>query len=136
MKLYTYAVAPNPRRVGLLMKYKGIEIESQEIDLVAKEQFSPEFSAINPRLTLPALVLADGTMPNSTHSRIHQHLGQRRFGGWRFLPLVRFGHRADEIWRVVIRDVLQGVSNAGNQVFLTNDRHTIFAVSKTAVCAI
>ena len=66
MKLYTYAVAPNPRRVGLLMKYKGIEIESQEIDLVAKEQFSPEFSAINPRLTLPALVLADGTMLTDT----------------------------------------------------------------------
>ncbi|WP_269619034.1 glutathione S-transferase family protein [Zhongshania sp. BJYM1] len=66
MKLYTYAAAPNPRRVGLLMKYKGIELDTQEIDLMAKEQFSPAFSAVNPRLTLPTLVLDDGTTLSET----------------------------------------------------------------------
>ncbi|CAA0087612.1 Protein LigF [Zhongshania aliphaticivorans] len=66
MKLYTYAVAPNPRRVGLLIKYKGIDIDTQEIDLTAKEQFSQEFSAINPRATLPTLVLDDGTTLSDT----------------------------------------------------------------------
>lgn len=59
MKLYTYALAPNPRRVGLLMKYKGIEIDTQEVDLAAKEQFLPAFSTVNPRLTLPTLVVSD-----------------------------------------------------------------------------
>lgn len=66
MKLYTYALAPNPRRVGLLMKYKGIELETQEIDMMAKEQLSPEFRAVNPRLTLPTLVLNDGTTLSDT----------------------------------------------------------------------
>ncbi|MBQ0796051.1 glutathione S-transferase family protein [Zhongshania sp.] len=66
MKLYTYALAPNPRRVGLMMKYKGIELETQEIDLAAKEQFSPEFSAVNPRLTLPSLVFDDGAIISDT----------------------------------------------------------------------
>ena len=66
MKLYTYAPAPNPRRVGLLMKYKGIELETQEIDMMAKEQLSPAFSAVNPRLTLPTLVLDDGTILSDT----------------------------------------------------------------------
>jgi glutathione S-transferase len=66
VKLYTYAIAPNPRRVGLLMKYKGIDLATQEVDLAAKEQFSPDFSAVNPRLTLPTLVLDDGTTLSDT----------------------------------------------------------------------
>jgi glutathione S-transferase len=66
VKLYTYALAPNPRRVGLLMKYKGIELETQEVDMMAKEQLSPAFSAVNPRLTLPTLVLNDGTTLSDT----------------------------------------------------------------------
>jgi glutathione S-transferase len=66
VKLYTYPLAPNPRRVGLLMKYKGIELEIQEVDMMAKEQFSPAFSAVNPRLTLPTLVLSDGTTLSDT----------------------------------------------------------------------
>ncbi|WP_448214171.1 glutathione S-transferase family protein [Colwellia sp. MEBiC06753] len=62
MKLYTFPVAPNPMRVGYLLKYKGIEIETIEINLKEKQQFTPEFLAVNPNATVPALQLDDGTL--------------------------------------------------------------------------
>lgn len=66
MKLYTFDAAPNPRRVGLLLKYKGVKIDTQAIDLMAKEQFADSFRAINPRSTLPTLQLDDGTVLTDT----------------------------------------------------------------------
>ncbi len=60
MKLYTYDPVPNPRRLTLFMKYKGIEIETQQIDLMAAEQLEDTYRAINPECTVPALVLDDG----------------------------------------------------------------------------
>ena len=61
MKIYTYDPAPNPRRLALFMKYKGIEIDSQQVDLGTGEQLSPEYRKINPEGTVPTLVLDDGT---------------------------------------------------------------------------
>jgi glutathione S-transferase len=66
VKLYTFDVAPNPRRVGLLLKSKGVNIDTQQIDLMTKEQFSGSFCEINPRSTLPTLVLDDGTVLTDT----------------------------------------------------------------------
>lgn len=62
MKLYTYDPAPSPQRVALFMKYKGIEIESQQIDMMAGEQLGDKYKAMVPEQTLPALVLDDGTV--------------------------------------------------------------------------
>jgi len=62
MKLYTYDRAPNPQRLGLFMKYKGIAIETQQIDLMAGEQMEAPYRSINPACTVPALVLDDGTL--------------------------------------------------------------------------
>jgi glutathione S-transferase len=60
MKLYTYDMAPNPARLKMFMDYKGIEIETVQIDMAKLEQHTPEFVAINPEATLPTLVLEDG----------------------------------------------------------------------------
>lgn len=62
MKLYTYDPAPNPRRLALFLKLKGIEVETQQIDLAAREQLDAAYRAINPTCTVPALVLDDGTV--------------------------------------------------------------------------
>jgi len=62
MKLYTYDPAPNPRRLTLFMKYKGIEIETQQVDLMAAQQLEDSYKAVNPECTVPALVLDDGTV--------------------------------------------------------------------------
>lgn len=60
MKLYTYDPAPNPRRVALLLKYKGVELDAEQVDLTKGQQMSAEFSAINPQWTVPALQLDNG----------------------------------------------------------------------------
>ncbi len=62
MKLYTYDPAPNPRRLALFLKLKGIEIETQPVDMLVAEQLSDAYRAVNPACTVPALVLDDGTV--------------------------------------------------------------------------
>ena len=62
MKLYTYDPAPNPQRLAHFLKYKGIEIEPQQVDMLSGEQLGDDYAAINPDKTLPALVLDDGTV--------------------------------------------------------------------------
>ena len=61
MKLYTYDPAPNPKRLQMFMDYKGIEIETVQVDMMTKEQRSESYLAINPLGTVPALVLDDGS---------------------------------------------------------------------------
>jgi glutathione S-transferase len=61
MKLYTYDPAPNPRRLTLFMQYKGIELDTQQVDLGTAEQLGDEYRKINPECSVPALVLDDGT---------------------------------------------------------------------------
>lgn len=62
MKLYTYDPAPNPKRLAYFMTYKGLEIETAQVDLMNKEQLRDEYQSINPECTVPALVLDDGTV--------------------------------------------------------------------------
>lgn len=62
MKLYTYDPAPNPRRLTLFMRYKGITLDTRQIDMMKAEQLTEEYRQVNPRCTLPALQLDDGTL--------------------------------------------------------------------------
>lgn len=62
MHLYTYDPAPNPRRVGLFLAWKGVDLETTQVDLMQLEQLGDTYRAINPAGTVPALVLDDGTL--------------------------------------------------------------------------
>ena len=66
MHLYTCAMAPNPKRLAALLKYKGISIESTELDIMQGEHFNESFKAINPVSTVPALKCDDGTVLTDT----------------------------------------------------------------------
>jgi glutathione S-transferase len=61
MKLYDFAPAPSPRRVRIFMAEKGLEVPTVQVALGEGKQFAPEYRAVNPRCTVPALVLNDGT---------------------------------------------------------------------------
>ncbi|MEE9433928.1 MAG: glutathione S-transferase family protein [Sphingorhabdus sp.] len=54
--------APNPRRVRMFAAEKGLELPTETISIIAREQKSPEFLAINPRGQTPALKLDDGSV--------------------------------------------------------------------------
>ena len=62
MKLYTYDPAPNPRRLALFLKLKGIEIDTQQVDMMNAEQLNNAYRRVNPACTVPALQLDDGTL--------------------------------------------------------------------------
>lgn len=62
MHLYTYDSAPNPRRLGLFLQYKGVQLPSTQIDMRANAHRGEDFLAINPLGTLPALQTDEGVM--------------------------------------------------------------------------
>lgn len=62
MKLYDAKGAPNPRRTRIFLAEKGIELPIEQVDIMAKQHKTPEFTALNPLQRLPALVLDDGTV--------------------------------------------------------------------------
>ncbi len=62
MHLYTYDPAPNPRRLGLFLAWKGIDIDTTQVDLMQLEQLGEPYRAINPSGTVPTLVLDDGSL--------------------------------------------------------------------------
>lgn len=62
MKLFDGRGAPSPRKVRIFLAEKGIEVERIVLDLRQDEQLQPAYLALNPRGTVPALVLDDGTV--------------------------------------------------------------------------
>jgi len=62
MKLYDGGRAPNPRRVRIFLAEKGIKVPTEQVDLVALQQRSEAYTAINPMQRVPALILDDGTV--------------------------------------------------------------------------
>lgn len=60
MKLYDHTAAPNPRRARIFAAEKSIAIELVQVALHAREQFSAEFTRLNPANTVPVLQLDDG----------------------------------------------------------------------------
>lgn len=60
MKLYDSEWAPSPRRVRIFLAEKGIVLERLMVDLRGGGQLAPEYLAVNPRGTVPALRLDSG----------------------------------------------------------------------------
>lgn len=61
MKLYDYPAGPNPRRVRIFLAEKSIEVPLEHVDIVKREQKTPDFLAKNPIGSIPVLELDDGT---------------------------------------------------------------------------
>ena len=97
MKLYEFQQAPNPRRVRIFMAEKGIDIPIQQVDLMKKEQFSPEMVAKNPMCDVPVLELEDGTCISQVNA-ILRYL-EAQYPG---IPL--FGRNPKEIGQIEMWD--------------------------------
>ncbi len=61
VRVHTFAFAPNPRKLELFMKEKGIELETVVVNLAKGEQYSPAFLAKNANGGVPVLELDDGS---------------------------------------------------------------------------
>jgi glutathione S-transferase len=61
MKLFDCRNAPSARRVRIFLAEKGIELSTEEIDVVNGDNLQPSYLAKNPRGVVPLLELDDGT---------------------------------------------------------------------------
>ena len=71
MKLYDFALAPNPQRVNMFIREKGINITTFEVNTREKQQFSADFQAVNPFCQVPVLELDDGTCISESTAICH-----------------------------------------------------------------
>jgi glutathione S-transferase len=60
VKFYNFKTAPNPMKVRAVIIHHKIDIEIVDINLLEQENLKPEYLAINPKGTVPALLLDDG----------------------------------------------------------------------------
>ena len=70
-------------------------------------------------------ILADRAVALGAHPRVDQNLRDGVLGGRAFLALVGLRQRLDVIDRMVVADVLEGVGDALDKVFLANGGHGI-----------
>jgi glutathione S-transferase len=61
MKIYDFALAPNPRRLRIFVAEKGLKIPTEQVDIFTGQNRSPEMLAKNPAGGLPVMELDDGT---------------------------------------------------------------------------
>jgi len=61
MKIYDFALAPNPRRLRIFVAEKGLKIPTEQVDLFQGKNRTPEMLAKNPAGGLPVLELDDGS---------------------------------------------------------------------------
>jgi glutathione S-transferase len=62
LTLYDFEMAPSPRRARIRLAEKGVPFTAIQVDLRQQEQLGDAFRAINPRCTVPALRLEDGSI--------------------------------------------------------------------------
>ena len=61
MKIYDFALAPNPRRLRIFVAEKGLKIPMEQVDIFTGKNRTPEMLAKNPAGGLPVMELDDGT---------------------------------------------------------------------------
>lgn len=61
MKIYDFALAPNPRRLRIFVAEKGLKIPVEQVDIFTGQNRTPEMLAKNPAGGLPVLELDDGS---------------------------------------------------------------------------
>jgi glutathione S-transferase len=56
LKLYHYAISTCSQKVRLVLAHKGLQFESQEIDLLGGGQHDPDYVKLNPNHVVPTLI--------------------------------------------------------------------------------
>jgi len=61
MKLYDFAMAPNPKKVRVYLAEKGLSLPLEQVNIAAGESRTPDFLKKNPLGGVPVLELDDGS---------------------------------------------------------------------------
>ena len=95
IRLYDFTLSGNAHKVRNLLSLLAVEHERVPVDLLAGEQRTPEFQALNPFGQVPVLVDGDTVVRDS--SAILVYLG-RKYGAGDWLPVDAAGEARVQEW--------------------------------------
>lgn len=140
MRLYTEALAPNVRRVLMVLAEKKIDVPLVTIDVPHGEHRTPEFLAKNPFGQVPVLELPDGIFISESiaicryldeihpvpalfgttaRERAEIDMWQRRVEFGVFIPAVEFGHHSSPFFRDTVDQIPEWAPHCKAQLVRT-----------------
>ena len=125
--LYHHGSSACAAKVRLVLEEKRIGWESRYLDILAGEQFKPEFLAVNPKGVVPVLVddRGDGGAVIRESSVICEYLEDAFPDTIRLMPAEPRGRAAVRIWTKAVDEELHPACSA--LTYLASHRHTVLA---------
>lgn len=105
IRLYDFELSGNAHKVRNQLSLLGLDYERRPVDLLAGEQKTPDFLALNPFGRVPVLVDGDGDVVLRESGAILVYLA-RKYGGSAWLPVDAEGEARVQEWLAI----------AGNEV--------------------
>jgi len=126
--LYHHGSSVCAAKVRLALAEKGVEWAGRYIDLLAGEQFAPEFLALNPRGAVPVLVHDEAVIVESTV--ICEYVDEA-FAGWPLRPSDPLGRARMRLWTKRVDEEVH--PSVRPLTYVTTHRHAILARGPQAV---
>jgi glutathione S-transferase len=128
LELYHHGSSVCAAKVRLVLLEKNIEWKSRYIDLLAGEQFRPEYLKISPRAAVPAIVHDGAVLTES--SVICEYLDDV-FGGVRLKPATPLAQARMRIWTKLVDEEIHPATRP--LTYVVSHRHAILARGEEAV---
>ncbi len=121
--LYHHGSSACAAKVRLVLAEKGIAWESRYVDILAGEQFAPDFLAVNPKAVVPVLVHRGAVIRES--SVICEYAEEAFPDSPRLMPTDPVARAAVRIWTKGVDEELHPACSA--LTYLASHRHAILA---------
>jgi glutathione S-transferase len=128
LEVYHHGSSVCAAKVRLVLAEKGIEWTSRYVDILAGEQFDPEYLKINPRGAVPAID-HDGTV--LTESTVICEYLDDAFGGPRLKPATPLGRARMRLWTKLVDEEIHPATRP--LTYVITHRHAILARGEAAV---
>jgi glutathione S-transferase len=123
IELYNHSTSVCAAKVRLVLKEKGIEWTSRYVDLLAGEQFAPDYVKLNPKAVVPTLVHDGRVIRESTV--INEYLDEV-FPEPALKPATPEARAHMRVWTKLVDEVIHPACT--DITYATQHRHTILAM--------
>jgi glutathione S-transferase len=120
LTLYHHGSSVCAAKVRLALEEKGLAWTGRYVDILAGEQFRPEFLAINPKAVVPVLIHDGAVIPESTV--ICEYL-EDAFPARPLYPAAPLARAAVRLWTKAVDEELHPACSA--LTYVVSHRHTI-----------